>query len=531
MNRGAMTLLKTIMILWIGCTAIFSADSLDELESWKKAQIALQLLHSADIKKNIVELNEKLKEKIAPAEFKSLRPVQYESEQKETFKKRKLVHSLLCKVGWQGTLFLLASKQTFEDFFGSGDTPFRTPTPLFGKKSFLEQHFKNFESTIGKGYLGAFIWFISSREKNNRDWQSNFADGLLNYCNSHGFGEFAQFVLDHTELFLKGNRQMRHQQKNWLAQSFIVAFTTDLKKRGTSLLETEEKMKILEKFQPDQTSVILLYTQAAKLNNYTLMDRMLASASWPKPSVEAKNYALDLTLNRGNYVRAEEMLSANTGKKPSINVVEAFTAKKARENQWKIVKEALNLFSRLAALPSQNLIDALYVCAAAHGNQEYLTLLTVGSSNPKPSQKAKDDGLVHAYMNQKEAILDRLEADATNAAFDRSLLECVKYRHQSLFDRILGTHLEKLSTPGMRAALEQAEKPLENKSLFIAYESSIFDNHYAKHLKEKLGIPLKMYEFSVDSFKYTSHIELYNLDLSNLYVPINYEILVPAGPS
>ena len=130
-----MTLLKTIMILWIGCTAIFSADSLDELESWKKAQIALQLLHSADIKKNIVELNEKLKEKIAPAEFKSLRPVQYESEQKETLKKRKLVHSLLCKVGWQGTLFLLASKQTFEDFFGSGDTPFRTPTPLFGKKA------------------------------------------------------------------------------------------------------------------------------------------------------------------------------------------------------------------------------------------------------------------------------------------------------------------------------------------------------------------------------------------------------------
>ncbi len=269
---------------------------------------------------------------------------------------------------------------------------------------------------------------------------------------------------------------MHSQFKIWKGQCLAEAFVTELKK-GNAYYFDHEKQK-LKRLKLELPSVSALYVELAKQARFDLMDFVLTHHSWPKPSIEAENFALETVLNARNYKRAKWLLSVEKlGHKPEIIVLHTAAAKAAQERSWQTVDDLLaNMYDESRPV-TQALTDDLFVCAVAYQNHEYFSLLT--GENP------------FAVLTGEEWAY----APPSPPAFDRGLLETVRFRYQDTFNRFLGRYSEKLSEAGMKAALEQAGKPGVNASLYDCLDTLVYpgsaDNHYQECLKRKLGIPTK----------------------------------------
>lgn len=244
-----------------------------------------------------------------------------------------------------------------------------------------------------------------------------------------------------------------------------------------------------------------MYVELAKKELYEGMDIILDCDSWPQPSSEAKltalrivNSTLHKALMENNYSKAKAMLARKIENAPDLTTLHAVVATAAQEREWQTVDGLLaNMYDESRPV-TQTLTDDLFLCAVADQNDKYFKLLT---------------GEEWAY--------DRPSA----AAFERGLLETVRFRHQGMFDSLLGSYSEKLSDAGMKAALEQAGKPKVNGSLYeIIAASRFFDNHSQKCLKKKLGIPT-IADLMLPIANLTFEpIKLNTTDVSSFFVPV-----------
>ncbi len=390
-----------------------------------------------------------------------------------------LIPRLLCKVGFEGTLFLMSSGEVLEEHFKrSGNLTVPACLRKEEARSFVTKQFVDLRTSTQKGQLGAVLYFLSQHRTQDNDWQIDFANGLLTYCQTEGFGTFAQYVFHHAEDFFKGQQRMQGQLSEWKGQCFAEAFITELTKNRSTRWLTQE-IKGFKKLWLKQGSVNRLYKALAQQQEYTIMDEILSNPSkhCSKPSVAAENFALQTTLHNKNYPRAKEMLARKTGNRPEQNILDTFTTDAANKRKWSDVDEVLaNMYDESTRVP-QTLTDDLFVCAVAHQNHEYFGLLTEENS--------------FVVLTGENWAYDH----PSPTAFDRGLLETVRLRNQTMFDHLLEKYEEKLSETGLRSALEQAGKPSEKTtdSLFnFDITLTAYDNHYQERLKKKLGIPTSL---------------------------------------
>jgi hypothetical protein len=254
----------------------------------------------------------------------------------------------------------------------------------------------------------------------------------------------------------------------------------------------------------------ILYVELAKKELYEGMDIILDCDSWPQPSSEAKltalrivNSTLHKALMENNYSKAKAMLARKIENAPDLTTLHAAVATAAQEREWQTVDGLLaNMYDESRPV-TQTLTDDLFLCAVAYQNDKYFKLLT---------------GEEWAYV------------PPSPAAFDRGLLETVRFRYQDTFNRFLGRYSEKLSEAGMKAALEQAGKPGVNASLYDCLDTLVYpgsvDNHYQECLKRKLGIPTKresMFQIVKFHLEPLELIKLNTTDVSSFLVPITGE--------
>lgn len=487
-----------LVLIFINYTSAFSTDLLpSETDIWTKAISAIQSQDQGQIKTT----DSQLKGKFAPKAFFTSQSQKYEGETEKDYKKRTLLPELLCTVGWNGALFLTSSGNVFGQLF-PGHT---LPRSLNGKaaKMVLQTRFVDLETAAENGQLGAVLYFLSTRHPNNT---CNFANGLFKYCQKNGYGNFAQYVLNHLRVFFGDVRGSAREQINqWEAQCFSTAFVVDLREKGSSSLETESEMTKFSKLCLSKAAIDTLYAEAAKRSRYPLMDRLLDHPDWSKPSIEAENFALQTVLGLGDFARAISMLApSKKGRKPNKVAVDVFTSQQARAGNWVTVERVIHeIYVPDVITTTQELSDSLYVCAAAYEHRPMLTLIEGITWPRNPTQEAKNDAFSHACMNDRDALIaEFILGFSASAEFDHALVETVKYRKQTQFDDLLNTHRTQLSDVGLRSALEQAGKPSERRSRlgFDLSEALVIfkDNHYQKRLKEILGIsPTRIPEYTI----------------------------------
>ena len=486
--------LKLFICLWTYslCSTVFAAT---DITVWEQASQTLRY----QTNDRIAHFSTELSDQKAPLHFFTSQPKKFEYETPEAYKERMLVPALLCKVGWKGTLFLMSSGENIQKFF-QGNVPLCLKKP--DEKAVVKKYFIDIENAAEKGQTGAVLCFMSLFYTEKDCWQHSFSDGFLKYCQKSGYGNFAKYVLDHSDDFSGQSQNMRDQFKIWKGQCLAEAFVTELKK-GNAYYFDHEKQK-LKRLKLEQPSVSALYVELAKQARFDLMDYVLTHHSWPKPSVAAENFALKTALNARNYKRAKWLLSVEKlGHKPEILVLHAAAAKAAEERSWQTVDDLLaNMYDESRPVP-QALTDDLFVCAVAYQNHEYFSLLT--GENP------------FAVLTGEEWAY----TPPSPAAFDRGLLETVRFRHQDMFDNFLASYSEKLSEAGMKAALEQAGEPKVDGSLYeISASSRFFDNHYEERLKKKLGIPTKRELMFLGADLNFEPIKPNTIDVSSFFVPV-----------
>lgn len=525
----------------------FSSE--EELKNWKKASLILQLWDQANVKKfesQIDQLKTTLANQKAPSVFRE--NFQKPNETPETYAKRAHIEILLCNIGFEGAMFLTASPMLLENFFSTADGDFKTPISLSRKdgRAFILRTFKNLEASVTKAQAGAALWFLSTLNTATDSWQLDFTNAFLGYCHKNGFNLFAQFVLHRGNHFFKGKSNLHERLKVWQGQCFAAAFLHDLEASRYSKLEQPKHFEIFKGYKPPQESVNALYKKFAELGKHDLMDKILGYTSWPKPSLESENYALQQLLKPSYYDRAIWMFTKKPGNKPSQDILDNHTAKTAKNGNWWQVDQLLksvygNNNGRYGTIipVSKTLSDSLYVIAAARNKIEYLDLLVSESWGMQPSQEAKNGAFSHACMNNHQHIIERLAKNASSPGFDNGLIEVVKYRYQDLFDTLLDTYRDKLTESGFRQALEQAEKPSEAGNRNFSELVSLLllasgDNHYQKRLKKLLGIPsaeellrealYRKLNFAPPKFDLSEFLipfkPLDSIDLSKHYIPI-----------
>ncbi|MEI7493168.1 MAG: hypothetical protein WCJ92_01045 [Alphaproteobacteria bacterium] len=492
--------LKVFICLWTYtlCSTVVNAT---DINVWEQASQALRYQNIDLIRRFSTELSDEK----APLELFTSQQKKSNWETPEAYKERMLVPALLCKVGWKGTLFLMSSGENIQEFF-QGNLPLCLKKP--DAKEVVKKYFKDIENAAEKGQTGAVLCFMSLFYTEKDCWQHSFSHGFFKYCQKNGYGNFAKYVLHHSDDFSGHSRNMHSQFKIWKGQCLAEAFVTELKKGNAYYFEHEKEK--LKKLKLEQPSVNALYVELAKQARFDLMDFVLTHNSWPQPSSEAKLTALQIVnstfhevLMQKNYSKAKAMLARKTENKPVLTVLHAAAAKAAQERSWQTVDDLLaNMYDESRPVP-QALTDDLFVCAVAYQNHEYFSLLT--GENP------------FAVLTGEEWAY----APPSPPAFDRGLLETVKFRHQDMFDSFLDSYSEKLSETGMKAALEQAGKPKVNGSLYeINASSGFFDNHYQKCLKKKLGIPT-IADLMLSSTNLDFELIAHNtIDLSSLVIPV-----------
>jgi hypothetical protein len=307
-------------------------------------------------------------------------------------------------------------------------------------------------------------------------------------------------VFDNSHIFFKGERNQF--LKSLQGKCFIAAL-----RECQFSINPEQEIRNFEKFHLNQENIDEiyqnlmdgLYVALAKNQSYKAMDLIVDCDSWPQPSIDAKNSAQQAInanfqelLVCGQYSAAKDALSRETNR-PDQGVLHTFLAKAAQNKEWYAVDSVLtNMYDESLPVP-QALTDDLFVCATAYDNDQYFGLLTGENT--------------FAVLTGENWAYE----PPTSAAFDRGLLETVKFRNQARFDHLLDAYAEKLSEEGLREALKQAGNPAANST-------SIFDMHYSYHyqerLKRKLGIPT-----------YMKHVFTSNSVISSLVIP---DLDVPA---
>ncbi len=116
-----------ILLIYVAYTAIFATTD-DDTAPWRQAELAIPLQDAALIR----SANDGLKGKSAPQVFFTSQPKKYDSESDTDFKNRMVMPELLCRVGWEGALFLMSSSTKLQEFFG-GPNP-NVPLCLKKKK-------------------------------------------------------------------------------------------------------------------------------------------------------------------------------------------------------------------------------------------------------------------------------------------------------------------------------------------------------------------------------------------------------------
>ncbi len=474
---------------------------------------------------SLVKAMQMFTEKKAPITFFTSQPKRDTCETDEIFRNRMLIPSLLCQVGWEGAFFLMASSVTLDRFFKNGVEVPLSLKKLEGKKC-VQKRFGVLEEAAENGHLSAVLCLLSIRNR-TESWQQDFLNGFFKYCQKNGYGQFGQYVLHHSDLFFDNAPRMHDRVKSWKAQCFTAALVGDLRKNRESFLETETEIVHFKTLSLTQVQVDELYEESAKLTKYGLMDHLLRHSSWPKPGVEAENFALDSVLNAYNYDRAKWMLTEKPGKKPGQKIVDSHVGKTASDGNWPHVELTLSEMYDTGLVPvSQELTDTLYVYAAAHANTKYLTLLTSEPWTHKPTQRAKDNAFVHACMNNHTKLMEIFAMEnfsiepeflfgpfvspfSVPEAFDQGLIETVKYRHKEMFELLLNVYADQLSEAGMKVALEQAGKSSQRRGS-LEIEGKWHNNHYQELLKRKLGIKpsnpflslIKPIEFDMSLFQF-----------------------------
>lgn len=505
--------LKIFICLWTYtlCSTVVAVSSPDVVKLWEEAAKAVKYYWNPE---HIISLHNQLKGKIAPPDFLTVHQQEKcKWESTVDFKNRMLIPELLCSVGWEGTLFLMSQTKAFQTYFAQQTPPSSLRSHL--TKDCLTQHFVSIEAAATNGQLGAVLCFMHYSSTSN-DWQMGFVNGFFNYCQTSGYTDFTKYVFDNNEVFFGRERN------NFLYSLQGKCFMAALRKTNPEI-NAQEELKKFHKIPLNaeyvdeiyQNLVDILYVELAKKELYEGMDIVLDCDSWPQPSSEAKLTALRIVnstfhevLMHKNYSKAKAMLARKTENKPVLTVLHAAAAKAAEERSWQTVDDLLaNMYDESRPVP-QALTDDLFVCAVAYQNHEYFSLLT--GENP------------FAVLTGEEWAY----TPPSPAAFDRGLLETVRFRHQDMFDNFLASYSEKLSEAGMKAALEQAGEPKVDGSLYeISASSRFFDNHYEERLKKKLGIPTKCELMYPSNMQY---LEMYfaaitptiEADASSFFVPV-----------
>ncbi len=477
----------------------YAVSSPDVLALWDRAVGAVKFQQQ----EAITELNEQLKGQVAPPDFLSVhQPTKYGCESSSDYQKRILIPELLCSVGWGNTLFLMSNITIFQQYF-------KTSTKLspcqrhYITKDYLVQHFTSIEAAAEKGQLGAVLSFLHY-DNSSLESHWNFINGFFRYCQNEGYTNFTKHVFDNSHIFFKGERNQF--LKSLQGKCFIAA----LRKCQFSI-NPEQEIRNFEKFHLNQENMDeiyqnlmdALYVALAKNQSYKAMDLIVDCDSWPQPSIDAKNSAQQAInanfqelLVCGQYSAAKDALSRETNR-PDKGILHIFLAKSAQNGEWYAVDSVLtNMYDESLPVP-QALTDDLFVCATAYDNDQYFGLLTGENT--------------FAVLTGENWAYE----PPTSAAFDRGLLETIKFRSQARFDHLLDTYAEKLSEEGLREALEQAGKPAKNSTpLFYIDYYFLKENHYQERLKRKLGIPT-----------YMEHVFTSNSVISSLVIP---DLDVPA---
>ncbi|MCX7352049.1 MAG: hypothetical protein NTW22_02035 [Proteobacteria bacterium] len=359
--------LKLFICLWTYslCSTVFAAT---DISVWEQASQALQYQNNDRIRHFSTELSDQK----APLELFISQQKKGNWETPYDYNRRILVSALLCKVGWKGTLFLMSSEENIQKFY-EGNVPLCLKKP--DAKAVVKKYFIDIENAAEKGQTGAVLCFMSLFYTEKDCWQHSFSHGFFKYCQKNGYGNFAKYVLHHSDDFSGHSQNMHDQFKIWKGQCLAEAFLTELKKRNTFNFEQERQK--FKKLKLEQPSVSALYVELAKQARFDLMDFVLTHHSWPKPSIAAENFALETVLNARNYKRAKWLLSVEKlGHKPEIIVLHAAAAKAAQDRSWQTVDDLLaNMYDESRPV-TQALTDDLFVCAVAYQNHEYFSLLT-----------------------------------------------------------------------------------------------------------------------------------------------------------
>jgi hypothetical protein len=194
-----------VSLVCIVYSVIFAANE-DDIAFWRQAEMAIRSQNVELIKENA-----ELRGRTAPQEFFISQSKKIDGESDTDFKNRLLIPVLLCRVGWEGALFLMASDTILQEFFDGPNVPLCLKRKEVS--NCVTKCFVSLEEASKKGQLGAVLYFLSPLNIVGRFWQKDFANGFLQHCQKNGCSKFAHYVLHHSDLFLMVQEEYENKFK------------------------------------------------------------------------------------------------------------------------------------------------------------------------------------------------------------------------------------------------------------------------------------------------------------------------------